>query len=306
MNKPSSEKRIERARHFFAEELRAVAGIGDEAIVRAFATVPREKFLGPGPWQVPGIGGFAQPGTASFAAWQTPDDDPVHAYHNVLIAIDPARGLNNGHPEFWATLFDAIAIRPGETVLHIGAGVGYYTAIQAELAGPTGHVTAIEIDPELARRARDNLADRPNVTLLTGDGAALSPAPAPGQVDVIIVNAGVTHPLPAWLDALRPNGRMLLPLTTDRADGIVLRIERHDENFAARSISGVRIYPCAGARDPAAERALIRALARGGAHFIRSLRRDPHAPCATCFLHGELACVSVEAVKARGAAPGPR
>lgn len=39
-------------RRFYAEELRAVAGIRSDALVEAFATVPREAFLGPGPWQV--------------------------------------------------------------------------------------------------------------------------------------------------------------------------------------------------------------------------------------------------------------
>ncbi len=178
-------ERIEAARGAYAEELRFVAAVRSERVVRAFATVPRECFLGPGPWQVLRL--------RDGAYWETPDADPAHLYHNVLIAIDASRGLNNGHPEFWAMLFDAVGIRPGDHVVHVGAGLGYYSAIQAALAGPDGRVTAIEIDPALAERARAALADRPNVTVIDGDGAAAALEPA----DVIIVNAGATHPLPA-------------------------------------------------------------------------------------------------------------
>src|SRR2546430_9417613 len=39
-------------RQFFAEEIRAVANIQTEALANAFARIPREKFLGPGPWQI--------------------------------------------------------------------------------------------------------------------------------------------------------------------------------------------------------------------------------------------------------------
>src|SRR5437867_8547854 len=77
-------------RQFYAEELRALADLQSEALLRAFAKVPREHFLGPGPWQVksPGFEGY----------WTTKDADPKQLYHNILVAIDPSRLLNNGHP----------------------------------------------------------------------------------------------------------------------------------------------------------------------------------------------------------------
>ena len=43
---------LDEMHHYYAEELRAVANLQSEALVRAFATVRREHFLGPGPWQV--------------------------------------------------------------------------------------------------------------------------------------------------------------------------------------------------------------------------------------------------------------
>lgn len=274
--------RITAARRAYAEELRFVAHMRSDAVIQAFAAVPRERFLGPGPWLVM---------DDDRTYWRTPDRDPVHVYHNVLLAIDASRQLNNGHPQFWAQLLDRLDLRRGDTVFHIGAGVGYYTAIQAELVGPAGHVIGVEIDAGLAERARSNLADRPNVAIMAADGATHDPGP----VDAIVVNAGATHPMPHWLAALRPDGRMLLPLTTERSDGIVLRIERLGDGtaFAAEVVSGVGIYPCSGAREPEANRALVRALAGGGRRFIRSLRLDAHAAEASCWLHGEGFCLSI-------------
>ncbi len=48
---------LDAIRHYYAEELRAVANLQSETLVRAFAKIPREHFLGPGPWQVfsPGL-----------------------------------------------------------------------------------------------------------------------------------------------------------------------------------------------------------------------------------------------------------
>lgn len=43
---------IEQARRWFADEIRAVGGLESEPLVAAFARVPREAFLGPGPWQI--------------------------------------------------------------------------------------------------------------------------------------------------------------------------------------------------------------------------------------------------------------
>jgi len=272
---------IDIARKAFANELRYAAHVRSDRVIAAFATVAREKFLGPPPWKI-----FDH----TDGYWQVPTDDPTAACHNVLFAIDAARELNNGHPEFWARLLDKLDIRAGDKVFHVGAGLGYYTAIMAELAGADGAVIAAEIDPTLAEQARTNLASRNNVEVTATDGALFDPGP----VDVIVVNAGATHPIPGWLAALLPGGRMLLPLTADNGLGTVFRIERQatPDAFAAAAVSGVRIYPCTGARSAQAARLLTRALADGGQRFVRSLRLDPHARESTCWLHGDGHCLS--------------
>jgi protein-L-isoaspartate(D-aspartate) O-methyltransferase len=194
---------VDQARRWYAEELRFTARVASDAVVAAFATVPREQFVGAGPWRIKSPMNMAE-------YWTTPDADPHHVYHDVLIALDETRNLNNGQPSLWALLFDQLGIRANAEVLHLGCGTGYYTAIAAELAGPAGKITAVEIDATLAAKAHDALAQWPQVVVENSDGAAGSFDPA----DVILASAGATHPLQSWLDALKPEGRLLFPMTS--------------------------------------------------------------------------------------------
>jgi protein-L-isoaspartate(D-aspartate) O-methyltransferase len=148
------------SRQYYAEELRAVADLQSESLVRAFAKVPREHFLGAGPWRV------FSPGSET--DWSTRDGDPRHLYHNLLVVIDAQRHLNNGYPSFLAFLIDKLRLQLGEHVVHIGCGTGYYTAIMADVVGFQGHVTAMEIDPGLAARAHSNLSCLPHVEVFGG------------------------------------------------------------------------------------------------------------------------------------------
>ncbi len=270
------------ARRAYAEELRFTAGVRNAAVVRAFATVPRERFVGPGPWRVRSPMGGA-------AYWTADDADPRHVYRDVLIALDEARGLNNGQPSLWAALLDGLAVSPGDHVLHLGCGTGYYSAILAELAGPRGTVTAVEIDATLAARAGAALEPWPQVRVIIADGTAHDP----GVVDVVVASAGATHPLPRWLDALKPGGRLLFPLTADDRGGAMLLVTRQEEGrFEARFIRPVGFIEFVGARDVELSERLARAFARGDARTVRSLRRDAHAEEAACWLHADGWCLS--------------
>jgi protein-L-isoaspartate(D-aspartate) O-methyltransferase len=271
---------IEEARQRYAEELRFTAKVGSRAVVEAFATAPRERFLGPGPWRVLSPMAMAE-------YWTTEDADPRHLYHDVLIAIDEERRVNNGQPSLWARMYDQLELSRGGHVVHIGAGTGYYSAILAEIVGRAGRVTAIEVDPTLAARATENLATAwPQATVVTADGFRFQPDQPAGA---IVVNAGVTHFSSVWLDALAAeNGRLLVPLTNAERWGCFLMITRQTgDRYAARLAGRVGMIPCVGGRDPAAEERLTAALARGDFTAIRSLRRAPEEPDHTCRLAGE-------------------
>lgn len=273
------------ARRLFAEELRVVAHVRREEVVRAFATVPRERFVGPGPWRLLNlIDGY----------WTTPDDDPRWLCHNVLVALDEARGLNTGEPSLWAHHLDRIGVHEGDRVLQIGTGSGYFTAILAEIAGSGGSVLGLEVDGPLAETAGRNVASWPHATVRKVDGVVA----ADGPYDVLIAFAGVSAPPLGWLDALADGGRALIPLTTEHRFGLLLRVDRTATGFAARSVGNIGIFHCAGAREPAEAEALGQALAdHAGRAALKSLRRDPHQADETCWLHGDGWCLSKRALQ---------
>ena len=106
-------------RRAYAAQMLAVAGVDDDpALFDAFAAVPRELFLGPPPWSLALPGGYVA----------LPKADPVLAYQDVLFALAPERGVNNGSPSLHARWLHRARIRPGECVVQAGAGTGYYTA----------------------------------------------------------------------------------------------------------------------------------------------------------------------------------
>lgn len=264
-----------------------MSGLKSDGIARAFASVPREQFVGPGPGQL------VRPSELARGYATTPDADPRRLYDNVLVALDARRHLNNGEPAALARWLDCLDLAPGDRFLHIGCGVGYYTAIAAEAINPGGSAVGVEIDPELAERARRSLRRWPNVTVLAGDGGR----PQNEAFDAILVNAGVTAPAPEWLDALRVGGRLLLPLTVglptqNLGVGHMLLVERHPDAHGARFVSPVGIFHCAGARTDDGNDLLKRCYQGGGYDAVRSLRRDAHDPDSHCWLHTRLFCLS--------------
>jgi protein-L-isoaspartate(D-aspartate) O-methyltransferase len=277
-------------RRAYAKQVLATVSVDDPRVEAAFAEVRRENFLGAGPWQV--------------LRWYrgyvaTPSADPVYLYTDDLVGIVPERKINNGQPSLHAWLVAQAAPRQGEHVVHVGAGVGYYTAILAHLAGATGRVTAIEYDADLASRASKNLKFYDNVVVVQGDGSTADFEPA----DVIYVSAGATRPADIWLDRLRDGGRLILPLTTDkgfnsmdpsqiRSRGAVFRIERQGSEFGARWIGPVAIFPCEGARDAESEVALAVALDKGGWETVTGLHRGDDIPDERCWLRAPGWCLT--------------
>ncbi len=273
---------VDAARKLYAEELRSLTHLSSPALFAAFATVPRERFAGPGPWRVMHQSQFRK----------TADADPRHLYHNVLISLDEAKGINNGQPSLWAYFLDQLAVQPGDQILHLGCGTGYYTAILAEMTGPQGKITAMEIDTALAERARMALAPWPQVAVLHEDGSKGSFDP----VDSIVVSAGATHPLPAWLDAIKPCGKLLFPLTVTGGAGAMALLSRNNrENFTAHLHFGTYFIAFSGTFDLAVSNQLSQALHRDKGEPVRSLRRDAHEKESSCWLHGEGWCFSIRA-----------
>lgn len=259
MTSPSSP--TETFRLFYADFIVRSSASTDTSLVDAFASIPREKFLGPGPWPI-----YVGPGYI----W-TPTDDPRFVYQDVLVGLSVDRGINNGQPSLHAMCIAALAPALGERAIHIGAGTGYYSAVLARLVGEGGHVTAYEIQEDLAARASANLRDLGNVRVVSGSGSEM---PLP-QANIIYVSAGATHPLDTWLDSLTIGGRLLFPLTAAEGYGFMLLVTRDGrDSYRARSVMGAAFIPCVGARDEENSASLTAAIRHGAPALIRSLHRS--------------------------------
>jgi protein-L-isoaspartate(D-aspartate) O-methyltransferase len=280
-------------RRFYAEEVQIAANVHSSALIEAFARIPREKFMGPAPWQV------ASPDTLAMAfmglkgGGYLTTEDAHDLCHNVLVELDADKHLNNGQPSALARWIELLDLKPSDSVYHLGCGVGYYTAIMAEVVGSGGRVAASEVDPALAGRARENLAQYPNVSVYSGDGATFDP----GACDAMLINAGVTHPHPVWLERLKDGGRIVLPLTSavgpaNYGTGFMAKITRRGRGFAAQVETFVGIYSCTSLRDPELNAVLAKGLVTKELLKLRSVRTDRHQQGETCLLHSFDICLS--------------
>lgn len=157
-------------------------GIGDERVLAAMDTVPRELFL--------------------------PSDVRPEAYADAALPI--GAGQTMSQPYMVALICEQLALRGGERVLDVGTGSGYQAAVLAEL---TGEVHTIERIPELAERARASLAAAgygERVRLHVGDGTRGLPEKAPFAA--IAVAAAALEPPPALYEQLEPRGRLVVPV----------------------------------------------------------------------------------------------
>jgi protein-L-isoaspartate(D-aspartate) O-methyltransferase len=292
---------LEDARQFYADEVRIAANVRSAALVAAYAHVPREKFMGLPPWQITSQDTIAMAFMGLVGMAYSATENPLDLYHNVLVGLDPARYINNGQPSALARWIDELELAPGDHVYHLGCGVGYYTAIMAEVVGSSGQVVASEVDPALAARAQENLTGYPNVLVHAGDGAAFDPGPC----DAILINAGVAHPHPRWLECLSARGRLVLPLTATldstnlAGTGIVAKITRQENGFACRPVTPAGIFSCTSGRDPEMSAALARAWVSKALLKLKSVRIDPHQQDETCLAHRPDVCLSTANLLAR-------
>ena len=167
-----------------------------------------------------------------------PDVAPDEVYSDRSIPVKLEDGVpisSSSQPAMMAEMLEQLDIRAGERVLEIGAGSGYNAALLAVLAGPSGSVTTVELDADLAAAARDHLdrAGFSRVRVVCADGTAGDPAGAP--FDAMIASIGVGDVPAAWHAQLRRGGRLVMPLSL-RTMQKVICFERGDRSLASTSI----------------------------------------------------------------------
>ena len=199
------------ARHRMVERQLRARGISDERVLQAMERVPRHDFVEP-----------------SFR-------DEAYEDHPLPIAC----GQTISQPYIVAITLHALSLRPEHTVLEVGAGLGYQTALLAELCA---HVYSIERHDLLVVRAQAILSrlGYSNVIVVTGDGSRGLAAHAP--FDAIAVSAATPQLPSALLDQLKEGGRMVIPVGPPEVQELQ-RVERRQGRAIVTHLEGCRFVP---------------------------------------------------------------
>ncbi len=203
-----------------AERLRMVAaqvearGVRDPRVLAALREVPRHRFV--------------------------PAELRAVAYEDHPLAI--GHGQTISQPYIVALMTELARVRPSGTVLEIGTGCGYQTAVLAKLAREVFSVEYVEPLATQAARVLSELGYH-NVHVRAGDGSGGWPEEAP--FDAIVVTAAPRRVPAALLEQLKLGGRLVAP---EGDDAQVLRVyTRTETGFAKEDAIGVRFVPMVGA-----------------------------------------------------------
>ena len=203
--------------------LRDLGALRTVAVEGAIRSVPRHRFL--------------------------PEESPEAAYEaeRALVTKRDRDGLalsSVSAARIQAFMLEQADIRPGMRVLEIGSG-GLNAALLTELVGDHGEVTTIDIDPDVVDRARRLLerAGYQRVRTVLADGALGEPGNAP--YDRIMVTAEAADIPRAWVNQLRADGRIVVPL---RVRGLTrsLALTRQDAHLVARDYEVCGFVPMRG------------------------------------------------------------
>lgn len=186
-------------------------GLSDAAVLEAMGAVPREAFV--------------------------PDDLAEAAYGDGPLPIGAGQTISQ--PYIVALMIEALALRPGDRVLEVGAGCGYAAAV---LARTGAQVFAIERHAALGAPARDRLATLGlAVHLRIGDGSAgwLEAAP----FDAILVSAA-GHAIPEALKSqLKAGGRLVIPVGPPGGQTLLRLTRSGPDRFESHDFGPVSFVP---------------------------------------------------------------
>jgi protein-L-isoaspartate(D-aspartate) O-methyltransferase len=119
-------------------------------------------------------------------------------------------GATISAPIMYALAFRVLGLAEGHRLLELGTGTGYGASLAAQVVGPRGHVTTVDVDPHLVAVAQKNTADLGNVTVVHADGLARADLMA--THDRAWIAFSVADVPQALVDALPEGGQLLVPV----------------------------------------------------------------------------------------------
>jgi len=179
-----------------------------------------------------------------------PDVPIEQAYQNQAIPTkhqDDQAISSSSQPSIMAVMLEQLALAPGQRVLEIGAGTGYNAALMAHLVGSQGEITSMDIDDDIVANARQHLdrAGYEHVRVICGDGARGYPDAAP--YDRIILTVGTWDILPAWIEQLQLQGRLVVPLTIVPGVMLAVAFEQRESVWKSVHVAVCGFMPLRGA-----------------------------------------------------------
>ncbi|GJF30357.1 O-methyltransferase [Kitasatospora sp. NE20-6] len=218
-----------RLRDELTDRLLAQHSVTSTAVENAFRTVPRECFL-------PGF-----PLEAAYA------DNPTYTKADGSGTQISAAS----QPAIVALMLEQLDARPGENIFEAGAGTGVNAAYMATIVGSEGHVTAVDVDEDLTDGARKHLADAgiTNVEVVLGDGALGHPPRVP--FDRVIATVSTSEMPTAWVEQVKPTGRIVLPLRLRGTASRTVAFERGEDGWVSVDDQLAVFMPLRGSMDDA-------------------------------------------------------
>jgi protein-L-isoaspartate(D-aspartate) O-methyltransferase len=203
------------ARRLMVDRQLSGRGIHDARILQAFREVPREAFV--------------------------PSELGDRAYQDSPLPI--GEGQTISQPYVVALMVEALAVRPTDRVLEVGAGSGYAAAILSRLAG---EVYTIERHPGLAAQAAERVGELgyANVHVREGDGTLGWPDRAP--FDAILVSAGGREVPAPLVDQLAEGGRLVIPVGDAWRQELIRIVKTPDRRLVSERLGPVVFVPLVG------------------------------------------------------------
>ena len=218
-----------RLRDELTDRLIARKAITSDAVEKAFRTVPREHFL-------PGF-----PLQTAYA------DNPTY----VKADGSGTQISAASQPTIVALMLEQLDPRPGANIFEAGAGTGVNAGYMATIVGPGGRVTAVDVDDDLVDGSREHLAAAgiTNVEVVLGDGALGYLERAP--FDRVIATVSTSEMPTAWVEQVKPTGRIVLPLRLRGTASRTIAFERDGGGWASVDDQLAVFMPLRGSMDDA-------------------------------------------------------
>jgi protein-L-isoaspartate(D-aspartate) O-methyltransferase len=243
----------DKERAAYVDLLEDLGVLSSDALRHAFSKVKRHRFLEG--WYRPEFDELRAAVSFSKHAFDpdrpTPEElDEIYSNRALVTAMEGLRPTSStSEPALVARMLELLELEPGMSVLEIGTGTGYNAALIREIVGSEGHVFSIELQENVAERARAHLDKEGygDVVVLARD-AYLGAADA-APFDRIVATAGCSDISPHWLEQLAPDGLMLIPLQHGLWDPLV-RVTRDPENAShgtGRVVGRASFMPIQGA-----------------------------------------------------------